>query len=161
MAAINSGNYVSHHSGGTFEITDNEATTTYAPINGVEEDSFSYTPGLNAPIFDTENGQPSAERRGDAQRSTLRLRFKQVASGMNASALLGLLLDQSKATDDGLLRTFKIVWKQTDHSGDATGESVAFDNCVVTSINHRTGYPHNVVELELSSRDARPTFATF
>lgn len=161
MAAINSGNYVTHHHGGTFEITDNEATTTYAPINGVEEDSFSYTPGLNEPLMDTENGQPSNERRGDARRSTLRFRFKQTVSGANASALLGLLQDQSKATDDGLLRTFGFTWKQTDHAGDATGESISFANCVVTSINHRGNYPTNIIEVEMSSRDARPTFGTF
>jgi len=161
MAAINSGNYVTHHSGGTFEITDDEASTTYAPINGVEEDSFSHTPGMYEPLLDTENGQPSNERRGDARRSTLRIRFKQTASMMNASSLLGLLLDQTKATDDGLLRTFKMIWKQTDHSGDATGESYTYNNCVVTSVNHRTGHPHNVVEVEMVSRDALPTPATF
>lgn len=162
MSTLNTNAFVSSRRGGSFQITDDEASTTYT-VSGIDEDSISFAPGMYAAILDTENGQPVRERRGDKQRSRFTIRFKQTRSMLNASSLLGLLLDQVKASDDGLLRTFVVIWRQTDHSGDATGESVTLNNCVPVpgSVRVEAGADYNTVSVEFVSRDEAPTWGTF
>jgi hypothetical protein len=160
MSTLNTAGFVSRRRGGTFVLTDNESGTAYT-VSGIVEDSPQITPGRYGVIVDTENGQPVRLRRGDAQTTRIRISFKQVQNDLNATSLYGLLLDQVKATDDGLLRTFAVTFKETDHSGDATGESEKYDNCTPVSVERRAGADHNTIEVEFVSLDANPTFATF
>lgn len=162
MSTINTGPFVSHRRGGSITIKDNESTTVYT-VSGEIEDSHGITPGMYALITDTESGQPVRHRRGDKQVSRIRLRFKQTQSSLNATSLYGLLLDQVKATDDGLMRTFDVTFRQTDHSGDATGETEVYATCAVVpgSLTRTPGAEYNTIEVELSSLDAQPAFSTF
>lgn len=162
MSTLNTGSLVSHRRGGSLLITDNEASTTYT-VSGEVEDSHGVTPGMYALITDTESGAPVRHRRGDKQTSRIRLRFKQTRSGLNATSLYGLLLDQVKATDDGHMRTFDVTLRQTDHDGDATGETETYQNCAVVpgSLTRTAGADYNTIECEMVSLDQAGAFSTF
>lgn len=159
MSTLNTGQFVSSRRGGTLKITDNESGTVYT-VSGVEEDSFTHTPGMYAALFDTEKGAPTRERRGDAQRSSISCRFKQTPDMWAAGSLFGLLVDQVKAADDGLLRTFTVVWEQSDHAGVSAGEKITYNNCAVVSVQSDSGADYNTISVSWSSRDAFPAYGT-
>ena len=164
MAAINTGIYRHFRNGGVLSFTDNETPTTYSPVNGVDENSLGWTIGMHEVYLDRDNGTLlTSVRRGDEQPSGVRVRFKVTAGMIAAAGLLGLLQDQHKATDDGYVRSFDLLWKMPTLPDGATGVSVAFAGAVVRpgSLALEPGQEYDVVTCEFIVPNGIVTLGTY
>lgn len=165
MANINTGIFRHFRNGGVFEIEDIESGGGTADVlYGVEENSLGFTPGMHEVYTDRENGTLLTDyRRGDEQETMLQLRVKVTAGMLATAGVLGVWLDQQKATDDGKIRKYDIVCKFPTLPDGAAGATITFADCVLDpgSVQLQGGQNYDVLTAQFRCPHGAPTFGTY